>query len=126
MDEQSGPWQKMIIKPKERQEIHLKEIKVTDVRLQLLVSDVLNRRMEPYLLTLKKGKKIGGNFFNHRGDEFAYVMDGEMEVEIQGERQILRQGDSIYIGSTAPSKWVNVSKGEAVLLWVLSPPREGW
>jgi len=116
----------MIIKPKERQEIHLKETKVTDVRLQLLVSDVLNRRMEPYLLILKKGGKIGGNLFNHRGDEFAYVIEGEMEVEVQGERQILRQGDSIYIGSTTPSKWVNVSKGETVLLWILSPPREGW
>jgi transcriptional regulator with XRE-family HTH domain/KaiC/GvpD/RAD55 family RecA-like ATPase len=124
-DDQSGPWQKMIIKPRERQEIHLKGAKVTDVKLQLLVSDVLNRRMEPYLVSLKKGGKISGDFFNHRGDEFAYVMEGDVEVEIQGEKQILRQGDSIYIGSTAPLKWVNLGKGETVLLWVLSPPREG-
>ncbi len=124
-DEQSGPWQKMIIKPKERQEVHLKGAKVAEVKLQLLVSDVLNRRMEPYLVSLKKGGKINGNLFNHRGDEFAYVMEGDVEVEIQGEKQILRQGDSIYIGSTAPLKWVNLGKGETVLLWVLSPPREG-
>ncbi len=124
-DEQSGPWQKMIIKPKERQEVHLKGAKVAEVKLQLLVSDVLNRRMEPYLVSLKKGGKINGNFFNHRGDEFAYVMEGDVEVEIQGEKQVLRQGDSIYIGSTAPSRWINTSKGETVLFWVLSPPREG-
>ncbi len=124
-DEQSGPWQKMIIKPKERQEVHLKGAKVAEVKLQLLVSDVLNRRMEPYLVSLKKGGKINGNLFNHRGDEFAYVMEGDVEVEIQGEKQVLRQGDSIYIGSTAPSRWINTSKGETVLFWVLSPPREG-
>jgi transcriptional regulator with XRE-family HTH domain/KaiC/GvpD/RAD55 family RecA-like ATPase len=124
-DEQSGPWQKMIIKPKERQEVHLKGAKVAEVKLQLLVSDVLNRRMEPYLVSLKKGGKINGNLFNHRGDGFAYVMEGDVEVEIQGEKQVLRQGDSIYIGSTAPSKWINTSKGETVLFWVLSPPREG-
>ncbi len=124
-DEQSGPWQKMIIKPKERQEVHLKGAKVAEVKLQLLVSDVLNRRMEPYLVSLKKGGKINGNLFNHRGDEFAYVMEGDVEVEIQGEKQVLRQGDSIYIGSTAPSRWINTSKGEMVLFWVLSPPREG-
>jgi transcriptional regulator with XRE-family HTH domain len=124
-DEQSGPWQKMIIKPKERQEVHLKGAKVAEVKLQLLVSDVLNRRMEPYLVSLKKGGKINGNLFNHRGDGFAYVMEGDVEVEIQGEKQVLRQGDSIYIGSTAPSRWINTSKGETVLFWVLSPPREG-
>ena len=124
-DEQSGPWQKMIIKPRERQEVHLKGAKVAEVKLQLLVSDVLNRRMEPYLVSLKKGGKINGNLFNHRGDEFAYVMEGDVEVEIQGEKQVLRQGDSIYIGSTAPSRWINTSKGETVLFWVLSPPREG-
>ncbi|OGP65927.1 MAG: hypothetical protein A2170_12325, partial [Deltaproteobacteria bacterium RBG_13_53_10] len=124
-DEQSGPWQKMIIKPRERQEVHLKGAKVAEVKLQLLVSDVLNRRMEPYLVSLKKGGKISGNLFNHRGDGFAYVMEGDVEVEIQGEKQVLRQGDSIYIGSTAPTRWINTSKGETVLLWVLSPPREG-
>jgi quercetin dioxygenase-like cupin family protein len=82
--------------------------------------------MEPYLLTLRKGAKVEGHFFNHRGDEFGYVMEGELEAEIQGEKKIIRQGDSIYIGPTAPAKWTNVGKGEGVLLWVLSPPREGW
>jgi mannose-6-phosphate isomerase-like protein (cupin superfamily) len=52
-------------------------------------------------------------------------MEGELEVEIQDEKQLLRQGDSLYIGSIFPSKWVNVGKGDAVLLWVLSPPRGG-
>ena len=96
------------------------------MKLQLLVSDVLNRRMEPYLLTMKEGAVIDGHFYSHKGDEFAYVMEGELEVEIQDEKQLLRQGDSLYIGSTFPSKWANVGKGDAVLLWVLSPPRGGW
>jgi quercetin dioxygenase-like cupin family protein len=82
--------------------------------------------MEPYLLSLRKGAKVEGHFFDHRGDEFAYVMEGELEAEIQGEKKIIRQGDSIYIGPKAPAKWANVGKGEVVLLWVLSPPREGW
>jgi transcriptional regulator with XRE-family HTH domain/KaiC/GvpD/RAD55 family RecA-like ATPase len=126
MDEQGGPWQKMVIKPRERQETHLKGAKAADVRLQLLVSDVLNRRMEPYLVILKKGAKIAGNFFDHRGDEFGYIMEGEIEVEIQGEKQVLKKGDSLYVGATVPSKWANTGKGDAEILWVLSPPREGW
>ena len=126
MDRQDGSLQKMVINPAERRNMQLQGMKSTDIKLQLLVSDTLNRRMEPYLLTLRRGARIDGHFFSHRGDEFAYVMEGELEAEIQGEKKAFRQGDSIYIGPTAPAKWVNVGKGEAVILWVLSPPREGW
>jgi transcriptional regulator with XRE-family HTH domain/KaiC/GvpD/RAD55 family RecA-like ATPase len=125
-DGESGPLQKMVIKPGERQDIHLQEMKGTEVKLQLLVSDMLNRRMEPYLLTMKEGAVINGHFYSHKGDEFAYVMEGELEVEIQDEKQLLKQGDSLYIGSIFPSKWVNIGRGDAILLWVLSPPRGGW
>jgi transcriptional regulator with XRE-family HTH domain/KaiC/GvpD/RAD55 family RecA-like ATPase len=123
---ESGPLQKMVIKPNERQDIHLQEMKGKEVKLQLLVSDVLNRRMEPYLLIMKEGAIIDGHFYSHKGDEFAYVVEGELEVEIQDEKQLLKQGDSLYIGSIFPSKWVNTGKGDAILLWVLSPPRGGW
>jgi transcriptional regulator with XRE-family HTH domain/KaiC/GvpD/RAD55 family RecA-like ATPase len=125
MDAESGPLQKMVIKPNERQEIHLPDMKTSNVTLQLLVSDVLNRRMEPYLLTVKEGAKVDGHFCSHKGDEFAYVMEGELEVELQAEKQMLRQGDSLYIGSTVPSNWINIGKGDAILLWILSPPRGG-
>jgi quercetin dioxygenase-like cupin family protein len=87
---------------------------------------VLNRRMEPYILTLKEGATVTGHFYSHKGDEFAYVMEGELEVEIQDEKQMLREGDSLYIESIVPSRWVNIGKGDAVLLWVLSPPRGNW
>jgi transcriptional regulator with XRE-family HTH domain/KaiC/GvpD/RAD55 family RecA-like ATPase len=122
---ESGPLQKMVIKPNERQDIHLPELRSSDLKLQLLVSDVLNRRMEPYLLMMREGTVINGHFYNHKGDEFAYIIEGELEVEIQDEKQLLRQGDSLYIESTFPSKWSNIGKGDAVLLWVLSPPRGG-
>jgi quercetin dioxygenase-like cupin family protein len=115
----------MVIKPGERQDIQLPALRGTDMKLQLLVSDVLNRRMEPYLLTMKEGAAIDGHFYGHKGDEFVYVIEGELEVEIQDEKQLVRQGDSLYIESTFPSKWANTGKGDAVILWVLSPPRTG-
>ena len=54
---------------------------------------------------------IDGHFFNHKGDEFAYVMEGEVEVELEGKSKLLRQGDSLYIESTVPSRWINTGKG---------------
>ena len=125
-DGENGPLQKMVIKPNERQDVRFQEMKNTDVKIQILVSDTLNRRMEPYLLTMKEGAVVNGHFYSHKGDEFSFVMEGELEVEIQDEKQLFSPGDSIYIGSTFPSRWANVGKGDAVLLWVLSPPRGGW
>jgi len=126
MDGENVQWQKMIIRPNERQYIHLPDVKTTDLHLQLLVSDVINRRMEPHLLTMKEGSTVEGHFYRHKGDEFAYILQGELEVEIEGKKHLLRQGDSFYIESTVPSQWANAGKGEAVILWVLSPPRGGW
>lgn len=117
--------QKMVIRPEERQEVRFPAIKDKNVKFQLLVSDVLNRRMEPYHLTIKEGAGVDGHFYSHKGDEFAYVIEGEVEVEINNEKHKLKQGDSLYIGSTFPSKWENIGKMDAVILWVLSPPREG-
>jgi transcriptional regulator with XRE-family HTH domain/KaiC/GvpD/RAD55 family RecA-like ATPase len=124
-DGEETPLQKMLIKPNERQEIYPQQFKGREVKLQLLISDTFNRRMEPYLLTIRERAVIDGHFYSHKGDEFAYVIKGELEVEIQNEKQLLREGDSLYLGSTFPSKWMNTGKGEAVLLWILSPPKEG-
>ncbi len=125
VESESSPLQKLVIRSDERQEIQLPSIRGKDVKLQLLISDSLNRRMEPYLLTLKEGAIVKGHFYSHKGDEFVYVMAGELEVEINNENHILKQGDSLYIGSTFPSKWSNRGRGEAVILWILSPPRSG-
>jgi len=122
---ENGTQRKMVIKPGERHEIQLPEMKNPGVKLELLVSHVRNRRMEPYLLTLREGAKIKGHFGSHKGDEFVYVIDGELEIEIQGEKELLKQGDGLYIDSAIPSGWANTGKGEAVLLWVLSPPSAG-
>lgn len=124
-DGEDGPIQKIVVKPNERQNIYLPELKGHDLKLQLLVSDVHNRRMEPYILIMKEGTLINGHFFNHKGDEFAYIIKGEIEIEIQNEKKILREGDSLYLGTIFPTKWINTKKEEAVLLWVISPPRSG-
>jgi transcriptional regulator with XRE-family HTH domain len=123
MDREDEVQPKTILTPPEQQEIHLQGMKPGVMKLQLLVSDTLNRRMEPYLLAFKKGAMVQGHFHRYKGDEFAYIIEGELEIELQGQKHRLRRGDSLYLESTIPSKWVNAGKGEAVLLWILSPPR---
>lgn len=46
-----------------------------------------------------------GEPFVHEEHEFLHVIAGRIEVEIQGRRQRLEAGDSVYYGSSVPHRW---------------------
>jgi len=54
---------------------------------------------------------------SHKGEEMFYVIDGEITVEIEGETEILRKGDSIHFNSRrVHSTWNHTTK-TASILW---------
>ncbi len=114
---------KVLVRRDERLTINTGDFKSKAIKLELLVLDVINKRMEPYVLTMGENSSIDGNILKHKGDEFIYVIKGEIEIEINNERYHAREEDSLYINMDFPSKWINVGKGEAILLYVLSPPK---
>lgn len=70
------------------------------------------RLMEPFLVTLTEEslehKKVS---LSHSGEEFIYVIEGEIEFEIMGRTEILRRGDSAYFDSTMPHA-IKLASGE--------------
>ena len=54
---------------------------------------------------------------SHRGEEMFYLLDGELTVEIEGERMILRQGDSLHFDSQRVHSTWNHTSETATLLW---------
>lgn len=61
--------------------------------------------------------------YDHEGEEFVYVLLGEFEVTIEGDRvHRMRQGESIYFKSTWKHSWRNPAQTVCVLLWVNTPP----
>lgn len=58
-----------------------------------------DRRMEPFIVTLHPAASDEPS--THDGEEFIYVLEGEMEVIIEGARDVLRPGDAIYYDATA-------------------------
>jgi quercetin dioxygenase-like cupin family protein len=60
-----------------------------------------DRNMEPFLVTLSPtAEEMPGSV--HEGEEFLFVLEGEMEVTIGEHREILHPGDSIYYHSSIP------------------------
>jgi quercetin dioxygenase-like cupin family protein len=60
-----------------------------------------DRNMEPFLVSLAPtAEEMPGSV--HEGEEFIFVLEGEMEVIIGEHRDVLYPGDSIYYRSTIP------------------------
>jgi quercetin dioxygenase-like cupin family protein len=71
-------------------------------------------------VTLKPGK--GHNFHKHpTQEEVITVIEGEIEQWLEAEKQILGQGDSIFIDANVVHASFNVSSRPAKLMVVLGP-----
>ncbi|MEW6531378.1 MAG: XRE family transcriptional regulator [Thermodesulfobacteriota bacterium] len=58
-----------------------------------------DRRMEPFIVTLQPASSDEPS--THDGQEFIYVLEGEMEVLVDDTREVLRPGDAVYYDSTS-------------------------
>jgi DNA-binding transcriptional MerR regulator/quercetin dioxygenase-like cupin family protein len=80
-----------------------------------------NTVMEPHLFRIAAGAGSGESY-SHQGEEFLYVLRGELEIELEGETHHLRSGDSFYFDSSTKHQWSNPGKRETWVLWVNTPP----
>jgi transcriptional regulator with XRE-family HTH domain len=58
-----------------------------------------------------------GEPISHRGEEMFYIIDGEITVEIEGDVEILRKGDSIHFDSSRVHSTWNHGSTTASVLW---------
>lgn len=84
---------------------------------QLLPPD-FSPGVEPYLLSIAVGKKLPSHFFSHKGEEFGYLLQGELEVTIKNSQQRLKAGNIIFLTRDIPTQWKNTADDTAILLWL--------
>ncbi|MDQ1694145.1 MAG: hypothetical protein QOH85_1680 [Acidobacteriaceae bacterium] len=78
--------------------------------------------MEPHLFSIAPGTSSGGAY-QHRGEEFVYVLRGECEFWLdEVEHYRLRSGDCLYFSSQQAHRWNNPGSVECALLWINTPP----
>ena len=56
--------------------------------------DFPGRLANPFILTMRPGDKTGQ--FKHGGQEFLYLLTGQLEITIAGEVLLLKPGDFLY------------------------------
>jgi len=80
-----------------------------------------NTVMEPHLFRIKPDAGSGESYA-HEGEEFLFVLRGELSISLAEEEYHLRRGDSFYFESATPHHWRNPGPRETWLLWVNTPP----
>jgi transcriptional regulator with XRE-family HTH domain len=77
-------------------------------------------KMEGSLIEFLPGSELYDHFFNQKGEEMGYLLAGELELELCGERYSLTPGDTIYLTLKNPTWWKNKGDEVARLIWIRS------
>jgi DNA-binding transcriptional MerR regulator/mannose-6-phosphate isomerase-like protein (cupin superfamily) len=80
-----------------------------------------NTVMEPHLFRVAP-KAGSGDSYTHEGEEFLYVLRGQLAITLEKEEFRLKAGDSFYFESATPHHWKNPGQAETWVLWVNTPP----
>jgi len=108
----------VVLKEKERVNINFRQ---GDAKIQMLVRNIQNRRMQPFYTTIEPGGGSKGSY-SHIGEECGIVLKGMLEINLDGKAYRLKKNESFYFSSQEPHSWSNPGKTKAVVIWVVSPP----
>ena len=89
--------------------------------IKWLVPSAQKNRMEPILLELGPGGETDEDD-PHEGEEFGYVLDGSVILECDGERSVVRRGETFYLHGKTFHYLKNERKTTTRILWVCTPP----
>jgi transcriptional regulator with XRE-family HTH domain len=66
--------------------------------------DKKDRQMEPFLVSLEPATVKSEKLSSHDGEEFIFILEGEMEAILGDHKDVLYPGDCIYYDSAIPHK----------------------
>jgi transcriptional regulator with XRE-family HTH domain len=111
---------------------HGRLVRVADRRVirygdeNLYWDEVLSPSLAGKLLLLRStilpGADSGGTYEHDADEECVVLLEGELQIEVQGHVYRLMEGDALTFSSRLPHGWCNEGTRPAVALWVITPP----
>lgn len=86
-----------------------------------MVRSVALKRMEPFFTTIEPGGR-SREPYSHPGEEFGFVLEGEITIMVGEEVHKMGPMSSFYYSSLLPHSWVNEGSKPCKIIWVVSPP----
>lgn len=86
-----------------------------------LVTNAQKNEIEPILLTLYPNQSTPVDY-PHEGEEFGYVIEGTILVCLENNKFKCKKGETFYYESSKMHYLKNISKSNAKVIWISSPP----
>jgi Predicted transcriptional regulators len=90
-------------------------------KIEWIIPNAQKNEMEPILLTLHPSKK-SRIMESHSGEEFGYVLRGNIVLIRNNKRYRLKAGETFYINGKSSHYLENIGNHDAKILWVTTPP----
>ncbi len=87
-----------------------------------LASGKCDRHMEPFLIDVDIHDDAEFKLESHEGEEFIYVVEGEIEIVYGSEKYTVSKGDTIYYDSVVPHHLHAYGEKPAKILAVIYAP----
>ncbi|NLK68022.1 MAG: cupin domain-containing protein [Clostridiaceae bacterium] len=84
---------------------------------------ILGRGGSLMMVEVKFDKNAIGDPHTHPHEQVSYIASGSFEFTLEGEKQILKKGDSVYIPANAIHETVAL-EDDSIILDVFTPQRE--
>jgi quercetin dioxygenase-like cupin family protein len=81
-----------------------------------------NNHLKAFRIVVEAGASHEGVGFQHEGEEFAYVLDGEVEIQVGDHINVLKTGESLHFNSGVKHDLRNIGDHDAELIVVVYAP----
>ncbi|MCK0114058.1 XRE family transcriptional regulator [Ornithinimicrobium sp. F0845] len=78
--------------------------------------------LEVLHVVMAPGDQSSAEGWAHQSTECAYVISGEVTVELSGERRVLTAGQALTFDSQLPHRYLNASTSQAEMILSVTPP----
>lgn len=112
-----------IVRKTQRRRLHYASCSSTDYMgfEDTLLSAQLEGQLALGLSRYQPGGTAGDDHYTHQGEEAGLVLEGELELTLDGEVYLLHAGDSFSFKSTLPHTFRNPGAVETVVVWANTP-----
>ncbi len=86
-----------------------------------LVPNAQKNLMEPMLIELEANASASEDV-PHEGEEFGFVLEGEIVLHIGKKKHVVKKGESFYFVADKSHYIINARQKTAKFLWISSPP----
>ena len=91
------------------------------ISLERIIPDPEKHLMQCNILHIDAGgESVGTN--QHPGEETGYLLEGQLELTVDGQIHRLAAGDAFAFRSDQPHGFRNIGPGRTSVFWVVSPP----